>query len=260
MAAREQDHDHGVGAVASARERAMEALRNAYVDGSIDVRELNERTDAVYGAASVDALAAVIKDLPNGAWLGAARAESLLAPHLLPDERLLWAGTPSAPRFRWADIGWLVFGTLWMASVLTTAIGALVDGANPARYIVVLPFTAFGLYAVAGRRWLAARSRRRTVFGVTSRRVVTLYHGRRETAVDTASLKSLGAIRTTIRRDGRGDLTFTGVVGRPTYSTNVRFDRSRGIVAADEMRFQDIEDVAAVAALVDRAREAARAA
>jgi hypothetical protein len=114
-------------------------------------------------------------------------AELVIRPYLEPAERLLWSGHPRRGLlFRTADIGMVPFSLLWGGFAIFWTYSALREGAP---WPFVLPAAAsvlIGLNFIAGRFLVEAKQRERTLYGVTSERVIIV------SGLWTRQVKSLG--------------------------------------------------------------------
>lgn len=123
--------------------------------------------------------------------------EDPLRAELLPGERLFWTGRPD-PRvlFTGADLFLVPFSVLWCGFAIFWFVSAL-KTAGPGFASFGLLFVVVGLYFVAGRFLYKVHRKRRTVYGVTDRRV--LIATGRGSIVQTPVR---GQPMTTRRRDG----------------------------------------------------------
>ena len=102
-------------------------------------------------------------------------AAAELAPFLQGGERLVWSGRPDpAKHFTVADLFLVPFSLFWTGLPLSSFIGELGDGGSVGSVLPLLPFVVIGLYLTAGRFVWKAYRKRRTVYGVTDRRVLTV--------------------------------------------------------------------------------------
>ena len=129
-------------------------------------------------------------------------------------EQLLWAGQPDP--FRAAGgawivfllaIPWTVFAVFWETMVLGLGFTRSVGTPQPVAWSMALfglPFIALGI-GMLSAPFRAMAKARRTVYTVTTKRVLTLICGNSQ---ETHSLvpRYLGDIRRTERRDGSGSL------------------------------------------------------
>jgi hypothetical protein len=101
--------------------------------------------------------------------------ESSLRPCLLPGERLLWTGRPvQGVRFTRLDILLVPFSLLWSGLVLSASLSFWGNDGPWFLDVWSLPFLAAALYVVFGRLALDALARRRTIYGVSNRRILIL--------------------------------------------------------------------------------------
>ena len=126
----------------------------------------------------------------------------LLRQHLAPDERLIWTGRPD-PHVHFTRLDWYLvpFSILWLGFVLAM-MSVVASAPKPAPAPAVVFFGAFfliGLYQLVGRFFFKAWRKHRTVYGITSRRAVSI--------VGTTQLNDVPmpgvSLTTTQARDGQ---------------------------------------------------------
>lgn len=161
------------------------------------------------------------------------------------NEHLLWWGIPGqGVILRAQDIFLIPFTFVWALFSIVTWIGIL--SAHPP-LIALLPSTIFvgvGAYMTLGRFWIDARRRARTLYAVTSRRIVVI--GAREQS--SIELDNLGETRLVRSKDGTGSIYFgpdNGWFGRSWSWT--------GKPASSA--FEKIDDVDVVYAGIRKARQ-----
>lgn len=134
-------------------------------------------------------------------------ARERISQELFNDETLLWSGVPkqglmlkpSDAVFVPFSIIWGGFAIFWEASVVTTGAGLFFD-------LWGIPFVAVGLYMMVGRFFADSYERKRTAYGVTSRRVIVV-RGIFRDQVRSFTLRSLPELSLHPQRDGRGTIT-----------------------------------------------------
>jgi Bacterial PH domain len=135
-------------------------------------------------------------------------AESVLAPHLDPGERLLWSGQPrSGIRFRAQDAFLIPFSILWCGFAIFWETSVVRTGAPVFFMLWGIPFVCAGLFFVFGRFITDARSRSRTFYGVTSERIL-IVSGIFSRQTKSLQLRTLSDVSLTQRGDGSGTITF----------------------------------------------------
>ena len=144
---------------------------------------------------------------------------SKLQGELQRGERLLWAGRPRQGLVLRGVDGFLIpFSLFWGGFAVFWEFMALTSDAPAIMPIFGAPFVAIGLYLIVGRFFVDAYQRGRTVYGVTSERVLVLGEagGRKLTSIDLADVSE---VMLTTRKDGSGTISFGaqlpfGQVGR----------------------------------------------
>jgi hypothetical protein len=189
-----------------------------------------------------------------------------LQSYLRPGEQLLWCGRPDPSRFfAPTDIIAVPFSLVWLGIALLWETGVQSIGAPAAFRVLGVPFILIGVYLVAGRfvtRWWR---KRRTIYGITGRRVIVQTGSTfRETPVQGGSM----TVRR--RRNGRhatvvfepfGSYYVTsaptmtgppmGGTGIPTMSAP-----SRSRVAPGSLIFADVADADAMLRAINQAKAA----
>lgn len=102
-----------------------------------------------------------------------------------------------------------------------------------------LPFLIIGLFGIFGRFYWDSATRRRTVYGVTSQRLIIIRRGRR-LAMSSTNLDQLGSLELKERSHGRatilfGPITITPLGSQPGLSFSQRSQAQRP-------QFDSIED------------------
>jgi hypothetical protein len=99
--------------------------------------------------------------------------EARLQPYLRPGEQLLWCGRPDpAVVFAAADIIAIPFSIIWLGIAIAWEAGVRAAGAPAGFRDFGIPFVLIGIYLLAGRyvtRWFR---KRKTVYGITTERVL----------------------------------------------------------------------------------------
>lgn len=141
---------------------------------------------------------------------------------LHPGETRLWTGRPvQGVVFRVADWFYVPFGALWRGWVILMFVSLMRDHDVVAKFVsgcVGVFFVLGGFLVLPGRFWLDAAVRRRTAYGLTSRRILIVYHlfGRRVISLDLATMDDLSFIE---NRTGGGVITFRGSFLRSFHRT-----------------------------------------
>ncbi len=212
------------------RTRALLALRDRYARGDETVEELS---DAVERVLSADTLAEIEAVAPRATFGGPAESVpwSELAEveqQLLGGEEVVWVGRPQLRVWpRRNELAYLAFTSMiamlvvfWEVFAIANGlpVGALVFGA-----VLVIASLSFAL------RPFAASALRRTLYAVTTRRVMRISHGLGGTRADGVELRALPRLSVNARRSGVGTVSFG---------------------EAEPLEFADVPEAAAVARLV----------
>lgn len=242
------------------RDRAARLLRERYANGALTFAEFEAQLEAVVSANTADELHAVLHDVNVGELptriVGADVGESDLASiegRLAPGERTYWLGHPY-PRSQLSgqDVLLLPLAVIW------AVISGLGVFALPWQ-VKLLPLLVFlgSLEILVGRFVFPSRRRRRTLYAVTDRRVISLV--RRQWLGDRVTdmyLTAIPRITAYQGRSSRGTLLFGYA---PRYDELRLLAQTRNEKLATGVGFYNIEDPETIKTLVEVAREHASA-
>ena len=137
----------------------------------------------------------------------APEAAARLQRELGAGERLLWAGKPRAGLLlRPADALVIPFSLLWAGFACYWEYSVITSGAPLILVLWGIPFVLAGAYMVVGRFFTDARRRERTVYGLTSERVIIAGSGAR--SITSLSLRTLTDVTLVEDGDGSGSIAF----------------------------------------------------
>jgi hypothetical protein len=137
--------------------------------------------------------------------------EEQILPELGKGEQLLWAGRPRQGLVLRASDGFLIpFSLLWGGFAIFWETMAITTGAPIFFGLFGIPFVVVGLYLMIGRFWVDAYQRGRTVYAVTSERIliITSMFGRR---VRSLNIETVPDVTLAERPDGGGTITFAAL-------------------------------------------------
>ena len=135
--------------------------------------------------------------------------------HLSPGEQVLWSGQPrQGVMFRPADVFMVPFSLLWGGFAIfwewsVISMPSRHGSVRSAPWFFVLwgvPFVLVGLYMIVGRFFFDARQRARTVYALTSTRVL-IVGGGWSARIQSINLRTLPDLSLTEGSDGRGTIT-----------------------------------------------------
>jgi hypothetical protein len=248
--------DNGVVLTDAERDRAGRLLRERYANGALTFAEFEAQLEAVVSASTADELHVLLHDLSVGElparMVGADVGESDLASlerQLAPGEQTYWLGHPH-PRSQLSghDVLQLPLAFAW---ALFSGIGVF---AVPWPYNLPLLLVFVGsLQFLVGRFVFPSRRRRRTLYAVTDRRVISLI--RREWFGDRVNEMYLTAIpRITAHRgrSRRGTLLFGDA---PRYDELRFLEQTMDDKLTTGVGFYNIEDPETIKTLVEVARQ-----
>lgn len=227
------------------RTGAIVRLRDRYANDEISLDEFSRALDGVLAAQTEQELSSAspsperLAPASRVSWLGG----ETLQRHLAPDEEILWVGRPetslnltrsSAARL----VPVVAFMVLW-------EVIAVSSGAPFFFWLWGVAVVGFVAYTRIGRFVLRAR---RTIYAVTTRRIVRIV--RRSSGEDTDStlLRGIPSISVTQDRNGRGTVTFGD---RPAVQSAFRgIGMSNSLSPTEPISFLNIAEPTAVARLI----------
>jgi hypothetical protein len=138
--------------------------------------------------------------------------EAIIRGELSPSETLLWSGRPrQGIVFRAYDLLVIPFSLLWLAFCVLGLYNTITESPQPAAVamgaVVLSIFILGGLYVAFGRFFVERWQRKRTVYGITSERVIMVSHSF-QTKVKSISLDTLVDLTLTESANGAGTITF----------------------------------------------------
>lgn len=123
-------------------------------------------------------------------------------------ERLLWSGMPrKGLMFRGTDVFLVPFSLLWCGFAIFWEYGAVTHEAPFFFRLWGIPFVVIGLYFVFGRFFFEAKQREKTMYGLTSERIIII-SGVFKKNVKSLNLKNLNEVSLSERTDHSGTITF----------------------------------------------------
>jgi DUF1707 SHOCT-like domain len=240
------------------RERVLRELRDRYAADALTHEEFDSRVSAALEAQSrADLMALVPEDeiTASGVTAVSAAQRQILERQLQPDEWVAWTGRPDpAKHTNRADAFLIPFSIFWGGFAIVWEAIAIYSG-QPFMIVWGLAFVVMGLYFMVGRFFYKANRRRRTVYAVTNRRVLSVVEKRDGVSVEARYLHSLVNVSTNTNASDYGTIEFdnTGPVPAWMGDTGMEFFGG-GVSARVGLCFFDIEDVSEVAALAERLR------
>ena len=132
--------------------------------------------------------------------------EQRLARELTAGESLLWSGRPKQGfMLRPQDSFLIPFSLLWCGFAIFWEAGVVASGAPWFFKLWGIPFVLVGLYFVAGRFVVEAKQRARTIYGITSSRVIIISGLVRE-SIQSIQLRGLHDVSLTEMPDRSGTI------------------------------------------------------
>jgi hypothetical protein len=147
---------------------------------------------------------------------------------------------------------WGGFFCFWEASALTSQGSSFMIAWG-------VPFLVMGVYVIAGRFWVKAAMRKRTLYAVTDRRVIELT-GLRRRSLHSLSLDHLPGLEMSERSGGRGRISFGASGGIAGMYANTGMDWFASKSGGQTMSFFDVPDVRSVYHIIERTAAQARGA
>ncbi len=244
------------------RERVLSALRDRYAADDLTHEEFDRRVGAALEADSrADLMELVPEDELAASGITAItqlQCQSLER-QLQPDEWVAWAGGPDpAKRANRADAFLIPFSVMWGGFAIFWESAAIASG-DPFFILWGLAFVVIGLYFMVGRFFYKANRRRRTVYAVTNRRVMSVVEKRDGVSVEARYLHSLPSVSTNTNAHGYGSIEFDNSGPVPAWMGDTGMEFFGGGRMRVGLCFYDVEDAPEVAALVERLRAHERA-
>jgi hypothetical protein len=123
-------------------------------------------------------------------------------------ESLRWAGAPRQGVFlRSMDVFLIPFSLMWGGFAFFWEVAAIAARAPFFFMFWGVPFVLVGVYMLAGRFFVDAYTRSKTVYALTDRRVI-IVSGILSRSIQSLSLRTLSDVSLTEHRDGRGTVRF----------------------------------------------------
>ena len=252
----------------SQRDRVVHELRERYATGELTDDALERSVAVALTTQSENELLDLLPASPGGgptalaagADLTAAEAERL-ARHLSPGETVEWLGRPDPTKhFSRGDVFLVPFSILWCGFAIFWEAAAVGGHAGAFFALWGVPFVLVGLYFVVGRFFYKAQRKRRTLYAVTSERVLSIVATGRGEAVDASYLAAIPGVTTVVGAGGTGTVSFGNVSPAATWYGNSGLElMGRGAGAPPALTFYDVEGPQGVAELVERLRRRRRA-
>lgn len=123
-------------------------------------------------------------------------------------ESVLWSGQPRQRiMLRGSDLLGIPFSMLWGGFAIFWEYSAFIHGAPPFFLLFGVVFVAIGLYLIVGRFYVDAKQRARTVYAVTTDRVLII-SGLGGQKIQSLALRTLSDVSLTESKDGFGSISF----------------------------------------------------
>ncbi len=135
--------------------------------------------------------------------------ERLLQDVLRDGENVIWSGQPDPNiLFSKGDIFIVPFSLVWGGGALKAITSTLNKQNTEAFEVAFMAFFLFiGFYMVIGRFFYKYWRKKRTLYFITDKRVITVVFGGKK-SIDAKNISDIPAINKSIRSDGSGTITF----------------------------------------------------
>jgi len=142
--------------------------------------------------------------------------------YIAPDEHVLWRGKPEkGGLFTASDVFMLLFSIAWCGFAVFWEITALTSGAPLPMALFGIPFVLIGLYMVFGRFFHTAHLRQRTLYVITSRKILRYRNGN----IDYMFFRNMPPVRLRLRKNGCGTIVFGAEWVRHSSGTRVTWSK-----------------------------------
>ena len=137
--------------------------------------------------------------------MNAIPVESLISGELSSSERLLWSGRPKqGVALRRADAIMIPFSLMWGGFAFFWEYSVLSMGKAPIFFALWgIPFVLMGIYIIAGRFFVDAKQREKTIYAVTTERII-IVSGIMSRKVKSLNLRTLSDVSLDQAPDGSG--------------------------------------------------------
>jgi hypothetical protein len=240
------------------RQHAIVALRDRYAADAITIEDFSAGLDSIFGATTREELGRLVPyasgsvGSPAGWGDRLGSAANSIASHLQPGEELLWIGRPDPDKhFSPSDRFLVPFSLLWGGFTLFWE-GSVIAGRAPAFFLLFgAAFVAVGLYFMFGRFIYKAHRKRRTVYAVTNRRVLSVVTGSSGETFESTYVRAIPSVSTNAGSDGSGSVMFTSTPWMFAMYLNSGMEFFARSYGGGGVNFFDIPDARAVGHLVD---------
>ncbi|MEN6372273.1 MAG: hypothetical protein ABFD64_09710 [Armatimonadota bacterium] len=176
-------------------------------------------------------------------------------PFLDEDELILWTGKPDTSIFLTpADVLLIPVSILIGISFLNTGLSYLFGAISIGHVLLALWGTLFiimGGYLMLGRFFYKTWRKRRTLYGLTNRRILVYARGRRMVAEEIMQIPALGRA---VRRNGTGTITFGPSPFTASWCGNTGMNCLAGFDHWDLLALHDIKDANHVYEIIETLR------
>jgi hypothetical protein len=166
--------------------------------------------------------------------------EDELEVYLEPGERILWYGIPKQGiLFSRSDIFLIPFSLLWGGFAIFWELMVFSSDAPLIFVIWGIPFVLIGIYLIAGRFFVDAHRRKKTIYGITDKRII-IKTGMKGQLFREGKLAELASIKMKTKKDNSGSIIFS--FGRKLTEPLSGSNTARRTI----MTFNNIHDVKSV--------------
>jgi hypothetical protein len=125
---------------------------------------------------------------------------------LIPGERLLWSGRPKTGIvFRSSDIFFIPFSIMWCGFAIFWESSVIASKAPFFFMLWGIPFVCAGLYITVGRFFYDKQLRAKTIYGITSNRII-IKSGVFKKTVNALNIRTLPNLTINEKADGSGSI------------------------------------------------------
>lgn len=156
---------------------------------------------------------------------------------LLPDETIMWVGRPES--------NWQALLPILPAAMFMGCFEVIATVSGPSPFFIT--WGAFIFLFMVRKPLSRIVNARRTVYAITTKRIVRVVRRGRQDHIDTVPIRALTRVSVQVRPSGLGTITFPAGSGNPS-SSRSRSRNAQG--SSDALSLINVPDASAIARLI----------